>query len=71
MKLKTLIKLWNKLEKIPVNEKDELEKNFQTPSITFVKGISKFSVWYWFDVRLEEIAPQYILNDLILHKIKG
>jgi len=69
MTLKQLINLWEKLGEISVNEKDEIQASFQTPKLTFTKGVSKFDIWHWFDNQLSYIAPQYTINDLMFHKI--
>ena len=71
MTLKKLIKLWEELGDIPINNKDEIQKTFQTPKLAFTRGVNRFDIWHWFDNQLEYLAPQYTINDLMFHKIKG
>lgn len=42
--------LWDVLGDIPVNEDDELEKDFDTNTgLIFESGTDKFEIWHWFE----------------------
>ena len=55
--LMTLSELWGKFGDIPVNNDDEIEKDF----LGFPAGTSKFDVWHWFDER----CPNGVAEDLM------
>lgn len=55
--LATISQLWDDFSEIPVDNDDNIEKDF----LIFDKGTSKFDVWHWFDER----CPNGIYTDLI------
>ena len=55
--LEELQELWNELSNIPVNENDEIEKDF----LGFPAGTDKLEVWDWFD----EHCPNGLVKDLM------
>lgn len=63
-----LIKLWEQGGNIPVREDNEV---IDDDWYIWKKGTPVMDIWHWFDEQLEYIAPQYTLNDLMYHKIKG
>jgi hypothetical protein len=64
-RLKKLIKLWEDLGNICINDKDEIEQSF----LHFKKGTFREDIWHWFDNELEKVS-EYTLFDLMYHKIK-
>lgn len=61
VELCTLQELWDKFADIPINNDDEIEKDF----LCFKAGDSRFNVWHWFDER----CPNGIAVDF-LEKLK-
>lgn len=55
--LVTLKELWEQFSEIPVNNDDEIERDF----LLFPAGTSKFDVWHWFDER----CPNNLHDDLM------
>lgn len=55
--LEELKVLWDELGDIPVNNNDEIEKDF----LSFPIGTDKFEVWDWFD----EQCPNGLAKDLM------
>lgn len=58
--LMTLQQLWEAFGEIPINNKDEIEKEF----MNFPVGTSRFEVWNWFDER----CPNNLHDDLMYPK---
>lgn len=57
VELCTLSELWEMFGDIPVNNDDEIEKEF----LNFPAGTSKLDVWHWFDER----CPNNLHDDLM------
>ncbi len=57
VQLKTLKELWDDFSDVPVNNDDEIERDF----LCFKAGTSKFDVWHWFDER----CPNNLHDDLM------
>ena len=57
VRLLNLAELWNQFSEIPINNNDEIEKDF----LCFKAGTSKFDVWHWFDER----CPNNLHDDLL------
>lgn len=57
VELCTLSELWEMFGDIPVNNDDEIEKDF----LNFLTGTSKLDVWHWFDER----CPNNLHDDLM------
>lgn len=57
MQLKTLKELWDDFSDVPVNNNDEIERDF----LYFKAGTSRFDVWHWFDER----CPNNLHDDLM------
>lgn len=57
VELCTLSELWEMFGDIPVNNDDEIEKEF----LNFPAGTSKIDVWHWFDER----CPNNLHDDLM------
>lgn len=57
VRLLTLKELWDKFSEVPVNNYDEIERDF----LLFYAGTSKFDVWHWFDER----CPNNLHDDLM------
>ena len=55
--LMTLRQLWQAFEKVPVNNDDEIEKDF----LNLPAGTSRMDVWHWFDER----CPNNLHDDLM------
>lgn len=60
--LEELKELWDELGDIPVNNNDEIEKDF----LGFPAGTDKLEIWDWFD----EQCPNGLVEDLMF-KDKG
>ena len=58
MTLEELKRLWAKLGEIPINEDEEIEKDF----LHFEKGTHRMEVWGWFDEELPNGLGEDILN---------
>lgn len=61
MTLEELKQLWAKLGEIPINEDEEIEKDF----LHFEKGTDRLEVWRWFDEELPNGLGEDILNSEI------
>lgn len=55
--LEELQVLWDELGDIPVNNNDEIEKDF----LDFPAGTDKFEIWHWFD----DQCPNGLVRDLM------
>lgn len=55
--LATLAELWETFSEVPINNNDEIERDF----LCFPAGTSRFDVWHWFDER----CPNGLHDDLI------
>ena len=60
VQLKTLKELWEDFSDVPVNNDDEIERDF----LCFEAGTPKLDVWHWFDER----CPNNLHDDLLYHK---
>lgn len=61
LKEKALLKLWEDLGNIPVNNDDEIDK----PFLHFEKGTDREEVWYWFGDTYSKIGTGKNWFDLI------
>lgn len=52
-----LIELWEQFSEVPINNNDEIEKDF----LGFLAGTSRFDIWHWFDER----CPNNLHDDLM------
>lgn len=55
--LATLAELWKTFSEVPINNNDEIERDF----LCFPAGTSRFDVWHWFDER----CPNNLHDDLL------
>lgn len=51
-----IIRLWELLGDIPVDEEDQIDEDFYL----WEKGTDKFEIWHWFDEHLEEGLGKFL-----------